>query len=152
LKDHAREGRGRGSNMSLQSDCNGSPAMLAGAHIRACAPTGMSCRPIAAAELRLEGIEGAFLIGVHLVLGPLLRPRRIKWGATDDETRQTLPGDALVPQPKWSYTQANTIGASATEIWPWLVQIGQGRGGFYSYEWLENLVGCDTPPAQRGSP
>jgi len=98
----------------------------------------------------IEGMGGAILLGVHLVLGPILRPWRIKWGATDDEIRRTLPGDELVPQPQWSYTQAITIRASATEVWPWLVQIGQGRGGFYSYEWLENLVGCDTPPAQRG--
>jgi hypothetical protein len=96
-----------------------------------------------------EGIEGAFLIGVHLVPGPLLRPWRTKWGATDDEIRRTLPGDELVPKPKWSYTQAITIRASATEVWPWLVQIGQGRGGFYSYEWLENLVGCDIHNADR---
>ncbi len=96
-----------------------------------------------------EGMQGAVLIGVHLVLGPLLRPWRIKWGATDDKIRRTLPGDELVPQPKWSYTQAVTIRAPAAEVWPWLAQIGQGRGGFYSYEWIENLVGCDIHNADR---
>jgi hypothetical protein len=100
----------------------------------------------------IEGMGGATLIGVHLVLGPLLRPWRIKWGATDDEIRRTLPGDELVPKPKWSYTQAITIHASATEVWPWLAQIGQGRGGFYSYEWLENPVGCDIHNADRIMP
>jgi len=89
------------------------------------------------------------LIGVHLVLGPILRPWRIRWGATDDELRRTWPGDELVPQPKWSYTQAITIRAPSAEVWPWLAQIGQGRGGFYSYEWLENLVGCDIHNADR---
>jgi len=97
----------------------------------------------------VEGIGGAILIGVHLVLGPILRRWRIRWGATDDEIRRTLPGDELVPQPKWSYTQAITIRASAGKVWPWLAQIGQGRGGFYSYEWLENLVGCDIHNANR---
>jgi len=56
-----------------------------------------------------------------------------------------LPGDDLVAYPKGDYTHAITIRASAAEIWPWLVQLGQGRGGFYSYEWLENLVGCQDP-------
>ena len=91
----------------------------------------------------IEGMGGAILLGVHLVLGPILRPWRSKWGATDDEVRRTLPGDDLVPTPKWSYTQAITIRAPADQVWPWLAQMGQGRGGFYSYEWLENLVGCD---------
>ena len=58
-------------------------------------------------------------------------------------------GDELVPQPKWSYTQAITIRAPAEQVWPWLAQMGQGRGGFYSYEWLENLVGCDIHNADR---
>ena len=97
----------------------------------------------------IEGIGGALLIGVNLVLGPILRPKRIRWGATDDEVQQTVPGDELVPQPKWSYTQAITIRAPAAEVWPWLVQMGQGRGGFYSYESLENLVGCDIHNTDR---
>lgn len=100
----------------------------------------------------IEGMGGATLIGVHLVLGPLLRPWRIKWGATDDEIRRTLPGDELVSRPKWAYTQAVTVRASAAEVWPWLAQIGQGRGGFYSYEGLENLVGCDIHNADRIMP
>jgi len=97
----------------------------------------------------VEGIEGAFLIGANLALWPLLRSWRRRWGATDDEIQRTLPGDELVSRPKWSYTQAVTVRAFAAQIWPWLAQMGQGRGGFYSYELLENLVGCDTPPAQR---
>ena len=97
----------------------------------------------------IEGMGGAILLGVHLVLGPILRPWRTRWGATDDEIRQTLPGDDLVPIPKWSYAQAITIRAPADQVWPWLAQIGQGRGGFYSYEWLENLVGCDIHNADR---
>ncbi len=96
----------------------------------------------------MEGIEGALLIGANLILWPLLRSWRLGWGATDEELKWALVGDELVPQPKWSYTQAITIRASAEQAWPWLVQMGQGRGGFYSYEWLENLIGCDTPQAQ----
>ena len=97
----------------------------------------------------VEGIEGAVLIGLNLALGPVLRRGRIRWGATDDEVRQALPGDELVPHPKWSYTNAITVRATAAEVWPWLAQMGQGRGGFYSYEFLENLVGCDIHNADR---
>jgi hypothetical protein len=47
-----------------------------------------------------------------------------------------------VPEPQWSYNHAVLIDAPRSAVWPWLVQLGQGRGGFYSYEALENLVGC----------
>jgi len=97
----------------------------------------------------IEGIGGAILIGTNLGLWPFLHSWRVKWGATDEELKRTLVGDELVPHPKWSYTQAVTICASAEQVWPWLVQMGQGRGGFYSYEWLENLVGCDIHNADR---
>ena len=96
-----------------------------------------------------QGVEGALLIGANLILWPLLRSWRLGWGATDEESKRTLVGDELVPQPKWSYTQAISIRASAEQAWPWLVQIGQGRGGLYSYEWLENLIGCDIHNADR---
>ena len=96
----------------------------------------------------VEGIAGAFLIAAAL-LTPFLRSWRTKWGATDAEVHRSLPGDDLVPHPKWGWTHAITICASAAEIWPWLVQMGQGRGGMYSYEWLENLVGSDIHNADR---
>lgn len=88
-----------------------------------------------------EGIAGAAMIAVAL-LTPFLQSRRSKWGATDAEVHRSLSGDDLVPHLKGEYTHAITIHAPATEVWQWLVQIGQGRGGFYSYELLENLVGC----------
>lgn len=90
----------------------------------------------------LESLAGAARIAAALVT-PMLRGRRARWGATDAELARTYPGDELVPQPKWGWTHAVTIHAPAAEVWPWVVQIGQGRGGFYSYEKLENLVGCD---------
>jgi hypothetical protein len=89
-----------------------------------------------------EGLIGAAAISIAL-LTPFLRSQRVRWGATDAEVQRTFPGDDLVPRPKWQYTNAITIDAPITDVWPWLVQIGQGRGGLYSYEWLENLVGCD---------
>ncbi len=99
----------------------------------------------------VEGIQGATFI-VFALVTPFLRSRRARWGATDAEVKKKLPGDELLPHPKWGWTHAVTIKASATEVWQWLVQIGQGRGGFYSYEFLENLVGCDIHNADRIMP
>jgi hypothetical protein len=82
----------------------------------------------------------------------LLRPWLRRWGATDEELRMPLPGDELVPNPGYQHTRAVTIRAPAEEVWPWLAQIGQGRGGFYSYEWLENLAGCEIRNADRIQP
>jgi hypothetical protein len=71
-----------------------------------------------------------------------IRPWHLRWGATDEELRAPLPGDELVPHAKLKATHAITINAPTADIWPWLVQMGQNRGGFYSYTRLENLVGC----------
>jgi hypothetical protein len=78
----------------------------------------------------------------QLVATPLVGRRRLTWGASSGEVAATLAGDELVPNPKWSYTYAVGIGAPPAEVWPWVAQIGQGRGGFYSYQTLENLLGC----------
>lgn len=90
----------------------------------------------------LESAWAAAQIGFHVLLGPVLHRRRTRWGATEDEIARRLPGDELVPRPVWGYDHAITIDAPRSAVWPWLVQLGQGRGGFYSYEGLENLVGC----------
>ena len=94
-----------------------------------------------------EGIGGAFLIAVALI-PPLLWSWR-RWGATDAEIQGTLPGDELVPHPKGGFTQAITIRSPRDRVWPWVGQIGQGRGGFYSYDFLENLIGCNIHSVDR---
>jgi hypothetical protein len=76
----------------------------------------------------------------------------LRWGATDDELNDTLPGDGLVPAADLTATRAVTVHAPADRVWPWLAQLGQGRGGFYSYDLLENLVGCDIHSAERVVP
>ena len=96
----------------------------------------------------MEGIAGAGVIKASL-LTPFLRGWRATWGATPEELAEKLPGDEFIPHPKWQYTNAISVGAPAAEVWPWLVQMGQGRGGLYSYDWLENLVGCDIHSADR---
>ena len=97
----------------------------------------------------LESLAGAAYMAAAIVLRPLFLPRLRRWGATVDELRRALPGDELVPQSRAGYTQAITIHAPVAAVWPWLAQMGQGRGGFYSYEGLENLVGCDIHNADR---
>lgn len=62
-------------------------------------------------------------------------------GATGAETRRSLPGDDLVPSPKSGYSQAISIRAPKSEVWPWLVQIGYKRAGWYTYDSLHRLVG-----------
>ncbi|WP_265522861.1 SRPBCC family protein [Oerskovia flava] len=89
-----------------------------------------------------------------LVVGLLLAARRLgaTWGARGDEPVAPLPGDVLVPAPEVVATRAVSIAAPPEAVWPWVVQLGQGRGGFYSYTALENLVGCDIHNAARIEP
>ncbi len=79
----------------------------------------------------------------------LIRPWHLKWGATEAEVSRALPGDDIVPGPKIAATHAITIQAPAADVWPWLVQMGQGRAGFYSYEWIENLMGLTIRNANQ---
>lgn len=87
----------------------------------------------------LEGAAGALSIAFHLV-SPWLRSWRNRWGASPGELQRVLPGDELVPHPRWSYTHAITILAPPEKVWPWVVQIGYQRGGWYSYDLLEAIV------------
>jgi hypothetical protein len=90
----------------------------------------------------IESVSGASQIAVHILLYPLLRSWRRRWGSTEEERSLGLPGDEFVAEPQWTYNHAISIDAPRSAVWPWLLQLGQGRGGFYSYETLENLVGC----------
>lgn len=73
----------------------------------------------------------------------LLDPWQRNWGATPDEVEAVLPGDGLTVAPAEQSTRAITIEAPPEAVWPWLVQMGADRAGFYSYDWLENVVGLD---------
>jgi hypothetical protein len=75
----------------------------------------------------------------------LLRPWQLRWGATDDEIKRSMPGDEIVGHPSFNATRAVTIHAPAENIYPWIVQMGVRRAGFYSYDWLDNLA---RPSAQ----
>jgi len=69
----------------------------------------------------------------------IVRPRQVRWGATDEEVSRGMPGDGIVDNPTFNATRAITIEAGPEEIWPWIVQMGLGRAGWYSYDWIDNL-------------
>jgi hypothetical protein len=93
--------------------------------------------------MKVALIVVAALLVVVLGYWFLARPWYLRWGATDAELAMRLPGDEIVPDQNSVSTRAITVHAPAAKVYPWLVQVGQGRGGMYSYEWLENLIGCD---------
>lgn len=97
----------------------------------------------------LESVTAALSIALIVVFRPVLRGWYLHWGATESEAARQLPGDELVPHPRVKYTRGITIEATPEQIWPWLVQMGQGKGGLYSYEYLENLAGCDIHNADQ---
>lgn len=93
------------------------------------------------------GLAGAAIM-VAAYLTPFLRRGRSHWGLDEAAATRRLPGDELVSAPDWHWTHGVTIEASASEVWPWVAQIGADRAGFYSYQWLENLAGCDLRNAE----
>lgn len=97
----------------------------------------------------IETILGAFQVALTILLSPILRSWYNRWGASDQELVQPLPGDELVPSYKLGYTRAITIQAPVEHVWPWIAQMGQGRGGLYSYEGLENLIGCEITSSDK---
>jgi hypothetical protein len=84
------------------------------------------------------------LLGTALVLGCVAlfylvyRPWQSTWGATGAEVGRPMPGDEVVKKPTFNATRAVTVNAPPERIWPWIVQIGYGRAGFYSWDILDN--------------
>jgi hypothetical protein len=92
----------------------------------------------------LKTLAGAAVFGGALAAyNYKIRPWHLRWGASREELAETLPGDEVKPDAGVQVTHAVTIDAPRETIWKWLVQIGQGRGGFYSYDWIENLFGLE---------
>ena len=81
-----------------------------------------------------------------------LRDWHLHWGATPEEVERTLPGDDLLPEPDVVSTRVVAIGAPPSDVWPWLVQMGPGRGGAYTYDWIENLLGVGMHSADTVHP
>jgi hypothetical protein len=82
--------------------------------------------------------SAAMLILVLVLVWFVYRPWALDWGATDEEIGRAMPGDSIVDAPTFVATRAVTIDAMPAEIWPWLVQLGYRRAGFYSYDRLDN--------------
>ena len=93
------------------------------------------------AWLRVAGGAGLAVAAAALSYPWLLRRPFLTWGATPEEAARELPGDDLLASPDIVSTRAVTIGAPPSAVWPWLVQMGSGRGGVYTYDWIENLFG-----------
>ena len=78
------------------------------------------------------------LVGLAVVYVKVIRPRAMRWGATDEEVSRALPGDHLVSDPGFNATRAITIAARPEHVWPWIVQMGSGRAGWYAYDRIDN--------------
>jgi hypothetical protein len=97
------------------------------------------------------GVATAFVLYLAVVV--VTRPWTMTWGSTDAERRLALlPGDTATSAQTYRIDHAVTIRAPIDSVWPWLVQLGQDRGGFYSYDWLERLFGDRIHNASRVHP
>ncbi len=113
------------------------------------APTRSPTRARRVGRAAGNAIGWSFLIYVTLLV--VLRPWHLTWGATDSDLGMVLPGDGLAP--RVAATHAVTINAPVSAVWPWLAQIGQDRGGFYSYSTIENrLLGAGIRNTDRIHP
>jgi len=88
-------------------------------------------------------VLGTILFGVYL---RFIRPWQLRWGATDEEVERAMPGDDVVKHPTFNATRGVTVQARPEEIWPWLLQMGVTRAGWYSYDLFDNL---GKPSAER---
>jgi hypothetical protein len=93
------------------------------------------------------------LAALALALYPLLRRPIMTWGATAAEAEACLPGDELLADADGVSTRAISIEAPGSAVWPWLAQMGPSpRGGAYTYDWIENLLGLDMHSVDRVLP
>ena len=101
--------------------------------------------------LRMMDVAALFVV-VTLAMLVLARPWHMRWGSTDAELRASLPGDELQPAARYVIQHAVTVDAPPESVWPWLAQLGEDRGGFYSYARLENLFGLHIRNADQIHP
>lgn len=89
-------------------------------------------------------VLGILLVSVFLILTFSALPSYIAtYGATENEIKGTYPGDEIISSPAVMWTHGLSISAPPEQVWPWIVQIGQSRGGFYSYTFIENMISRD---------
>ena len=101
-------------------------------------------RPDAASGSRWRSVlrqVGNVIADVPLFMtAPFYRRRHLRWGSTDNEVASAMAGDAILPNAQFVATRSITINAETAAVWPWLVQVGCGRAGFYSNDLLDNLA------------
>jgi len=104
--------------------------------------------------MRLKTLAlGAGATGAAVLYRKFLREPILTWGATAEEAAARLPGDELLEDANGVATRAITIDASRSAVWPWIAQMGPSpRGGAYTYDWIENLLGLDMHSAERVLP
>ena len=102
---------------------------------------------IVRAAVVAAGIAGGVLLYRRVLREPVLT-----WGATAEEAARPLPGDELLEDADIVATRAISIDAPPSAVWPWLVQMGPGRGGAYTYDWVERALGLDMHSADRVIP
>ena len=108
------------------------------------APSPLRMRGTLRRPLRLGAEAIACVLLAYVAIGAVAWPWHRRWGATVEEQRRQFPGGHEVRNPRVELTHAVTIDAPPDAVWAWLVQIGQDRAGFYSYDWLERLAGADV--------
>ena len=97
----------------------------------------------------IAGMAGAVAAAVAVLTYSRWRHWCLTWGTEGDEATRSLEGDDLLPEPGVVTTRAIGIGAPPSSVWPWLVQMGPGRAGAYTYDWIENLAGLDMHSADE---
>jgi len=109
--------------------------------------------PLCRRERRRGRTAALAFVAALGALYPLLRRPILTWGATSEEAASRLPGDELLEEADGISTRAITIDAPAASVWPWLAQMGPSpRGGAYTYDWIENLLGLDMHSVDRVLP
>ena len=97
--------------------------------------------PPRATPAGLAGQVGDVIVDLpRFLIAPLLRRRHRTWGATRAEVAAAMPGDSLLPRAQYRCTRAITIDATPEQVWPWLVQVGCGRAGWYADDLLDNFA------------
>lgn len=127
--------------------------MLGGPLVWLAAIAAAAARTLCALRARRPPPAGAVaVLGMAAAYQRWMRPWMCRWGATDVDLERALPGHEIGSGPVAHMTNVVRIDAPAEAVWPWVAQIGQDRGGFYSYTWLENLAGCRMRNADRIHP
>ena len=93
-----------------------------------------------------KAVAEVVLAAPRFATAPLIRRRHLRWGATDAEVAAPMPGDELVARPSFDATRAITVDAPPEAVWPWIVQLGFGRAGWYAYDLFDN---AGHPSADR---